>query len=430
MENLSEVFDAKWRTLMIGIPIRGDSNPVAAQIPIVERLEIIGEVQADVGSVEGNNEIRELVVVVGKDATVNEVHELIDEVHALVDAVAKDATIEKAKLVDEVSIDREVDTLKTLLGLIDKAGGNVPVVDVVRKRLAAIEKFPEQSVNNDSENLMLIHNVDAEDGTMFHTNDAKKLFIKIIGQTLEVNPSSKHIEFDLNVSLFPENYNEENTNEEFPAQWQRFSFKNIPSLPHAPNYVIKNTSTHRKDVACIIKNEYNDKAECIYAIGEKALREGFEYEVIISCTKRYSVKCANPECDWNIYTRKNIIGTYLGTNLLANGMDGNNQIIPISTGVSQGETIESWSWFLTKLKACIGLKPEAIKKLDEAGYSSWLREHCPENRYNYLTLNNAKSINALTRDVQKVPITKLLEYYRKLVQNWYCERRHKYKGTV
>ncbi|GJU72395.1 transposase, MuDR, MULE transposase domain protein [Tanacetum coccineum] len=32
------------------------------------------------------------------------------------------------------------------------------------------------------------------------------------------------------------------------------------------------------------------------------------------------------------------IGTYLGTNLVAVGMDGNNQIIPIAIGVSQGET--------------------------------------------------------------------------------------------
>nr|GEU96210.1 transposase, MuDR, MULE transposase domain protein [Tanacetum cinerariifolium] len=39
-------------------------------------------------------------------------------------------------------------------------------------------------------------------------------------------------------------------------------------------------------------------------------------------------------------------GTYLGTNLLAVGMDGNNQIIPIATGVSQGETGPSWTWHL------------------------------------------------------------------------------------
>ncbi|GJY23609.1 hypothetical protein Tco_0397267 [Tanacetum coccineum] len=155
------------------------SNPVAAQLPIVQRPEIVSVVQAnqelDLGAVESNFEIPELVGevrvdVVAKDATV-EVPELVDEVRAHV--VAKDATVEKAELVDEVSSDREVDTLKKILRLIDKAGGNVVVVDVVRKRLAAIEKFPEQSVNNDSENVRSIHNVvDAEDGKLFHTNAA------------------------------------------------------------------------------------------------------------------------------------------------------------------------------------------------------------------------------------------------------------------
>ena len=47
-------------------------------------------------------------------------------------------------------------------------------------------------------------------------------------------------------------------------------------------------------------------------------------------------------------------GTYKGTNLLAVGMDGNNQIVPIATGVCQSESIESWSSFLTKLKDSIG----------------------------------------------------------------------------
>ncbi|GKE30001.1 transposase, MuDR, MULE transposase domain protein [Tanacetum coccineum] len=47
-------------------------------------------------------------------------------------------------------------------------------------------------------------------------------------------------------------------------------------------------------------------------------------------------------------------GTYKGTNLVLVGMDGNNQIVPIATGVSQGETRESWTWFLLKFKECIG----------------------------------------------------------------------------
>ncbi|GJS98142.1 transposase, MuDR, MULE transposase domain protein [Tanacetum coccineum] len=51
-------------------------------------------------------------------------------------------------------------------------------------------------------------------------------------------------------------------------------------------------------------------------------------------------------------------GRYEGTNQLAVGMDGNNQIIPITTGVSQGETGPSWTWFLSKLTECIGEIPD------------------------------------------------------------------------
>lgn len=192
-------------------------------------------------------------------------------------------------------------------------------------------------------------------------------------------------------------------------------------------------------------------------------------------------------------------GNYQGTNLVVVVMDGNNRIIPMAVGVSQGETIESWTWFLTKLKECIGevpglaiisdrhpsiiiacnsvfpnsfhgyccrhlmmncklkgdklkaifwktckcyttndfeksiselraLKPQAVSKLEEAGFSNWSRAHCPANRYNYLTSNSVESINALTRSKRKRPIVKLLESYRELVQKWYCERRHKYEG--
>ncbi|GJW37348.1 transposase, MuDR, MULE transposase domain protein [Tanacetum coccineum] len=179
-------------------------------------------------------------------------------------------------------------------------------------------------------------------------------------------------------------------------------------------------------------------------------------------------------------------------------MDGNNQIIPIATGVSQGETGPSWTWFLSKLKECIGeipnltiisdrhaailssceavfpnafhgyccrhlmmncklksikmqclfwkmckaytvedfrmainelgsKRPDVYEKLIEAGVERWSRAYCPRDRYNYMTSNSAESINNLTRDVRKVPITNLMEWYRKLVQRWYCERREKYK---
>nr|KAJ0203618.1 hypothetical protein LSAT_V11C500295890 [Lactuca sativa] len=39
------------------------------------------------------------------------------------------------------------------------------------------------------------------------------------------------------------------------------------------------------------------------------------------------------------------------------GMDGNNQILPISFGIGKTKSRESWIWFLLRLKECIGYMP-------------------------------------------------------------------------
>nr|GEZ13261.1 hypothetical protein [Tanacetum cinerariifolium] len=148
-------------------------------------------------------------------------------------------------------------------------------------------------------------------------------------------------------------------------------------------------------------------------------------------------------------------GTYKGTNLVLVRMDENNQIVPIAIGVSQGETEESWTWYLMmnckmksdKLQALYwktckaytpeefqrrvsdlrDFRPEAYKKLEEAGFETWSRAMCPADRYNYMTSNSAESINNLTRHVRIAPITQLMEWYRALLQKWHCARRDKYK---
>ncbi|GJU87975.1 hypothetical protein Tco_1300398 [Tanacetum coccineum] len=70
------------------------------------------------------------------------------------------------------------------------------------------------------------------------------------------------------------------------------------------------------------------------------------------------------------------------------------------------------------------MRPEAYKKLEDAGFEKWSRAYCPANRYNYMTSNCTESINALTKTVRKVPITMLMDYYRDLIQRWYIERRY------
>ncbi|GJQ89889.1 transposase, MuDR, MULE transposase domain protein [Tanacetum coccineum] len=47
-------------------------------------------------------------------------------------------------------------------------------------------------------------------------------------------------------------------------------------------------------------------------------------------------------------------GGYKGTNLVAVGMDGNNQIVPVAFGICKGETGPCWSWWMSVLKECIG----------------------------------------------------------------------------
>ncbi|GJX36802.1 transposase, MuDR, MULE transposase domain protein [Tanacetum coccineum] len=182
-------------------------------------------------------------------------------------------------------------------------------------------------------------------------------------------------------------------------------------------------------------------------------------------------------------------------------MDGNNQIIPIATGVAQSETNESWTWFLRKLKDCIGevpnltiisdmhyaithacknvfpnsfhgyccrhlmmncnmqsdklnglywktckaytipefeklisliltVRPDSHRKLVQAGFSKWTRALCPTTRYNYMTSNSVESINALTKDVRKLPITQLMDWFRDLLQKWYYERRAKHQEVI
>ncbi|XP_022041232.1 uncharacterized protein LOC110943808 [Helianthus annuus] len=156
-------------------------------------------------------------------------------------------------------------------------------------------------------------------------------------------------------------------------------------------------------------------------------------------------------------------GEFKGTLFLAVGMDGNNQILPISYGIGKSEDGESWTWFLSKLKECIGEIPEMAIISDRAnsihlalwwkicksyrlsdfnesfnalclavprvrhtltsiGFGRWARVHCPCNRYHYMTSNSAESINALSRHSRKMSVTQLLEFFRQYVQKWFYDR--------
>nr|GEZ45887.1 transposase, MuDR, MULE transposase domain protein [Tanacetum cinerariifolium] len=58
-----------------------------------------------------------------------------------------------------------------------------------------------------------------------------------------------------------------------------------------------------------------------------------------------------------------------------------------------------------------------------AYHARWSRAHCPLVRYNYLTSNSVKSVNACTVVYRKLPVLKLAETYHAMVQDLYYKRR-------
>nr|GFB11005.1 hypothetical protein [Tanacetum cinerariifolium] len=87
-------------------------------------------------------------------------------------------------------------------------------------------------------------------------------------------------------------------------------------------------------------------------------------------------------------------------------------------------TVEDFGMAINELRS---KRPNVYEKLIKVGVKRWSRAYCPRDRDNYMTSNSAESINSLTRDVRKIPITNLMKWYRKLMRGWYCKRREKYK---
>nr|GEV97423.1 transposase, MuDR, MULE transposase domain protein [Tanacetum cinerariifolium] len=104
----------------------------------------------------------------------------------------------------------------------------------------------------------------------------------------------------------------------------------------------------------------------------------------------------------------NLKGKYKGTNLVAVGIDGNNQIVPIA---------------FANMNRMQVVQPDAYHKLCQAGTKRWSRAHCPLVHYNYMPSNSVESVNACRVINRKLPVLKLAETYRAMLQDWYFERQ-------
>ncbi|GKC87434.1 transposase, MuDR, MULE transposase domain protein [Tanacetum coccineum] len=75
------------------------------------------------------------------------------------------------------------------------------------------------------------------------------------------------------------------------------------------------------------------------------------------------------------------------------------------------------------------VRHDAHYKLVEDGIKKWSRAKCPANRYNYMTSNSVESVNAFTKEVRKIPITALMDWYIDRLRKWYYERREKHEDS-
>ncbi|GKB87049.1 hypothetical protein Tco_0959321 [Tanacetum coccineum] len=79
--------------------------------------------------------------------------------------------------------------------------------------------------------------------------------------------------------------------------------------------------------------------------------------------------------------------------------------------------------FSTEMINLRTIQPDAYHKRIQVGPQRWSKAYCPLVRYNYMTLNSVESVNACTVLYRKLPVLKLAETYRAMVQEWYFKRR-------
>lgn len=105
-------------------------------------------------------------------------------------------------------------------------------------------------------------------------------------------------------------------------------------------------------------------------------------------------------------------GDFKGTILHAVAMDGNNQILPLAHGICKKESGLTWTWFLEKLYECVGDCQELTFVTDRADAIRVSIENVfPHAHHGLCAFHILGNI---------VP---LLEFFRRLSQEWCNKRR-------
>ncbi|GJT02289.1 transposase, MuDR, MULE transposase domain protein [Tanacetum coccineum] len=240
------------------------------------------------------------------------------------------------------------------------------------------------------------------------------------------------------------------------------SFK--PDIPETPLYKSKPYKSkpmvskhYKKEIDVKVGQNFENKKALDLAIILKALDEGYQF-----LSDRSAPERTKKQRDSNTYKNRrkrsfrdvihcpwcvdatHFKGQYKGTNLMVVGMDENNQIVPIAFGICKGETGPCWSWWMSVLKECIGDNPSLLFISDKhAAIALVVQNEFPLAYHVAYTTEEFSSSMSHLQDIQpdaydklcqlgpqrwKLPVLKLAETYRAMVQEWYYQRR-KLTGT-
>ncbi|KAH9800424.1 SWIM-type domain-containing protein [Citrus sinensis] len=126
-------------------------------------------------------------------------------------------------------------------------------------------------------------------------------------------------------------------------------------------------------------------------------------------------------------------GLYRRSMFVATCLDGNNQLYPLAIRIMDSENNDAWEWFMMKLHEVIGDRPElviisdrctAIRKAVLKDFTMQpMASQFEGRRYSILTTNIAESVNSFMREPQKFPVTHLVDHFRKIMQQWFYDRK-------
>ena len=68
------------------------------------------------------------------------------------------------------------------------------------------------------------------------------------------------------------------------------------------------------------------------------------------------------------------------------------------------------------------VNPNAVNYLAEVGFHKWARAHFANKRYNVMTTNAMESMNVAMKEARLLLVATLVEYVRKLLQQWFYDR--------